>query len=131
MFSIKSSTSSREFRFTDRKGERFTVEIVGFGLTAELRSFAFGTGASLPQWMNDLASHRLPWEDVESWGSLDQDFVISATCSPSGLVFFKMQLWQHPGGQDEWRVLASVTSELGLLPGLAKAMDKFFQDETC
>ncbi|KLD65601.1 DUF6228 family protein [Dyella japonica] len=127
MFSIRSSSSDREVRFLDRRGDEFVVEIEGRGVTATQWVCAFTDPDGLARWMESLATNELPWKGVRSWATLEGEFQISASCSSGGAVTFLVTLSGLPGSSEAWRVSAGVTSELGQLPGLAQAARHFFE----
>jgi hypothetical protein len=78
--------------------------------------------------MEELASHQAPWKGATSWATLEGEFEISATCAAGGAVTFKVTLRGLPGSDEEWRVSAGISSELGQLPLLAQAARDFFED---
>jgi hypothetical protein len=127
VFAIHSSSSSRVLRFLDRKGDSFIVEIESFNVTARQSVSAFAVYEDLPGWMEDLATHKIPWVDSKDWATLEGDFIISATCGSSGLVVFNVSLRGCPGGAEEWRVSVGLSSELGQLQNLARAARQFFE----
>lgn len=126
MFIIKSASSSSRIRFRDHDRDYFTVELETFPVTARARISSFTVGNGLAHWFAELAACRKPWEGSREWASMESDFIISATCSLSGTVGFTIELSGLPGSYEEWRVSAGLTSELGILPGIAEAAQGFF-----
>lgn len=128
MFAIRSSSSDREVRFLDRRGDEFIVELAGRGVQATQWVSSFADPKGLAQWMAKLAANELPWKGTRSWATLEGEFQISATCSPSGSVTFVVTILGLPGSNEEWRVSAGIESELGQLPAIAQAASHFFDD---
>ena len=126
MFVIKSSSSNRELRFLARHGDEFQVELSGYGLTLALKVSAYTDSAGLLQLFEKIANHATPWQGTESWRSLEGEFILSASCSTSGQVYFFIEAWGSPGAAEEWRASAEITSELGQLPSIASAAHRFF-----
>lgn len=126
MFAIKSSSSDRELRFLARKGDEFRVELSGHGLTVELLVSAYTDSTGLLRLFETIAKCSEPWPGTESWGSLEGEFNLSATCFTSGQVLFSIEAWGSPGAPEEWRATAGITSELGQLPSIASAARRFF-----
>ncbi|QNK02262.1 DUF6228 family protein [Dyella telluris] len=127
MFVIHSNSSEREVRFLDRRGDEFMVEIQGRGVTATQWVSAFADPKGLARWMEELGANGLPWKGVSSWATLEGEFEISATCTASGAVTFRVTLSGLPGSDEEWRVSAGVGCELGQLAALAAAAHQFFE----
>jgi hypothetical protein len=128
MFVIRSNASDRQVRFLDRSGDEFIVEIEGRGVTATQWVSAFTDSQGLASWMDSLAANDLPWKGTTSWATLEGEFQIDATCTPSGAVTFTVTLSGLPGSDEEWRVSAGIASEVGQLPALAQAAHQFFED---
>jgi len=128
MFAIHSSVSDRELRFLARNGDEFQVELLGRELNVVLEVSAYTDSKGLLALFEKLAAHMRPWQGAESWSSLEGEFSLVATCSTSGHVHFRAELWGQPGAPEEWRVSAGITSELGQLQSIAAAARTFFSD---
>ena len=112
--------------FLSQEGDYFTVELRGGDLQASLRVYAYTHGLGLSDLFASLAKHERPWIAQERWESIEGEFSLSASCSPLGIVTFLVAMFGHPGFPEEWRVSASITTELGLLPSLAAGAQRFF-----
>ncbi len=124
-FSIHSISSSRELIFTDRRGEYFKVYIKG-DVSAFVEVWAYTDANGLSGLFQELASYEKPWQGEESWGSIEGEFVISATCSPLGEVLFAIQLYGLQGAPEEWKVSVGLATEFGQLSNIAKHAKEFF-----
>lgn len=130
MFEIRSVSSSKVLRLRDRKDFGFFVELEAYDVTARTQVWSFKDDDGLVSWLEKLASHQLPWDGAEEWMAYERNFALSATCRAGGLVIFVVKLDTNFGGSEAWRVSAELNSELGQLPDLAKAADRFFTDRT-
>jgi hypothetical protein len=126
MFSIRSNSSDRELTFRDLSGDYFTVELLGAELRAIRGVYAYTDHLGLVRFFETLAAYERPWDQPCEWGSLEGEFNISASCSSLGEVLFTVSISGQPGVSEEWQLSFSITSELGLLPSIAKAAKSFF-----
>ncbi|WP_425280003.1 DUF6228 family protein [Holophaga foetida] len=127
MFSIRSNTSDRELVFRDLSGEYFTADLRGNDLRAAQAVCTYTDPLGLVRFFETLAAWEQPWRQPFEWRSLEDEFSISATCSPLGEVLFTVSISGQPGAPEEWQASFSITSELGLLPSIAKAAKAFFR----
>jgi hypothetical protein len=104
------------------------VELEAYEVAARAMVSDFMDGAGLARWLEDLAVDQLPWKGEKQWTTYEKDFTISAACGSNGSVQFVVTLSGLPGSDEEWHVSAGLRSELGQLPGLAKAARRFFTD---
>lgn len=125
-FSIKSSSSERELSFADPTRDGYTVTYRGNDVHACCGVYEFMQGDNLATLFQRVASFRRPWPGVEEWRSLEGEFSLAATCSSLGVVTFTASLSGLPGAPEEWRLTASLTSELGQLQRLAEEACLFF-----
>lgn len=126
MFSIKSSSSDRELQFCDLGHEAFTVSLVGQSPQAKLRVCTYTDELGLLAFFKDLGAQPAPWGMERSWGSLEGEFHIQASCSPLGQVTFRATLLGNVGMEEEWRVSIGLQQEFGALEGLAQKASAFF-----
>ena len=126
-FSIKSSSSEREIFFLDPTEDGFTVAYHSIDVQASCGVYEFLHNDGIATLLQRLASFERPWPGSEQWSSLEGEFSISATCSPLGIVTFIVDLSGLPGAPEEWRLVASLTSELGQLQRLARRASSFFR----
>jgi hypothetical protein len=128
LFSIHSVSSDRELVFSSRKGEYFLVELKGSALSVSTGVWATTDASGLNKFFQEIASHRNPWQGERSWGSLEGEFEISATCTTLGHVIFWVKLSGLPGGVEEWEAQAGLETELGQLEKIAVGANIFFQN---
>ena len=126
VLSIHSTSSSRELRFEKLDGNHFVVELSGHAPNVRLEVWEFPDGPKLLEFFEKLGSYSLPWSREESWSSLEGEFGISASCTSSGHVLFKVNLRGLPGSPEEWHVSAGITSALGQLPTIVSAARAVF-----
>ena len=129
MFSIPSRLSSREIIFSDRQGDEFIAELRG-NPSASIRVDAYTDSQGLATYFKELASHDKPWSGEVRWASLEEEFIISATCSSLGEVHFIITFHQYLGSPEEWSISAGIETELGQLPMIAKQVSRFFSNDS-
>ncbi|WP_425602255.1 DUF6228 family protein [Luteimonas aquatica] len=112
--------------FLSPEEDYFTVELRGEDLQATRRVYAYTDAAGLNRLFARLAEYERPWTAEESWESLEGEFLLSASCSPLGIVTFLAAIYGSPGAPEEWHVSASITTELGQLPSIAAGAKRFF-----
>lgn len=125
MFSIHSSSSSRELVFQSRKGEYFQVILKG-NVEAALDVYAHTDEQGLNHLFQELGVYQKPWQGKKEWQSLEGEFSISAECSSLGKVQFLVELRGLQGAPEEWKIQVGLASELGQLEKIAKQAMAFF-----
>ena len=129
MFSINSNSSSAGLRFSAAGRDFFTVEISGTELGASRTIYAYSPhGPTIGAWFARLGGHRLPWEGVERWESLEGEFALAVTCSTLGVVTFALTMSSRVDAPEPWSMSAAVDADLGQLPGIAARAAEFFAD---
>ena len=127
-FSIRSTSSERELFFFDPPTEDgFSVAYRSHDLQASCGIYQFKQYRGIAVLLSRLASFKQPWSGVEQWSSPEGEFSLSAKCSPSSIVTFIFVIARPPGISEEWRLVASLTSERAQLRDLAKRADLFFR----
>ena len=126
MFSIHSTSSDRQLEFSNLRGELFTVVLNSSQLYVAKDISTYTDEFGLLRLFQDLAAQDRPWLAPFSWGSLEGDFKISATCTPLGVVTFQIHLIDQTGAAEMMDLSFSVSSELGQLPRIANAAKSFF-----
>ena len=129
MFSIHSTSSDRQLCFLRRSGDDFVVELLSDSLKARLSVSAYTDRFGLLELFEKLGAATLPWPDEQRWASLESEFELSASCSVSGHVLFRVSLRDLFGSPEEWQVVVGITSELGQLPAIAAQARIFFAGE--
>jgi hypothetical protein len=124
VFSIKSSSSSRELVFSAYEDGYFLVELKG-EVAAAINVWAYTDALALRDLFQELAELQRPWQGSKSWGSVEGELSISATCSALGEVVFSIALQQRSGSSEDWRIQAGLVTELGQLPSIAKGAALF------
>ncbi len=125
-FSIKSNASDREVVFLDPRPDYFVVSLRGFSVRAIREVYAYPDALGLLALFNRLAEYALPWNGAESWESLEGEFSLAATCSALGQVSITVSIRDVFGTAEEWRVEASLVTEMGQLPSIAANASTFF-----
>ena len=127
LFSIHSNSSDRELAFlSSGKDDYFTVQLRGSSLQATQRVYAYTDRSGLARLFARLSACERPWSGEERWESLEGEFSLSARCSSLGIVTFLVAILGLEGAPEEWRVSASLTTELGQLPNIAAGAHRFF-----
>ena len=126
MFSITSNSSSRELVFLDSQDDSFTIELRGSEVQAVRSVYVYSDGPSLASLFVKLSAYERPWAGAESWESLEQEFSLSASCSALGNVTLSIYMCGLLGGDEEWRLSFTLTTDLGQLPKIAANARQFF-----
>ena len=100
----------------------------GAAISASKRVWAPTTeGIGLNTFFQELASFKTPWQDARGWGSLEEDFEISVTCTTLGQVVFLVKLSGLSGETEEWVAQTGLETELGQLEKIARNANVFFR----
>ncbi|MBC2729525.1 DUF6228 family protein [Thiobacillus sp.] len=124
--SIRSTASKRELVFSQRQDERFHVELKGFEVSASTDVWAYTDAAGLNNLFQELGSLDKPWQGDRSWGAIEGDFSLSATCTSLGSVTFRVKIRGAQGAPEEWEVSAGLVIEFGQLEQIARSSNAFF-----
>ena len=126
-FSIKSTHSDREIKFSKYNGEDFFVELKG-GITATIKVYGYSPHSyDLAHWFVELGKHKTTWENEKKWESLEGEFKISASCSSLGQIYFVVSLRDLPGSEEEAFIQAGLETELGQIAKISNSASKFFE----
>lgn len=124
-FVIKSTNSDAELIFSEHRGDDFVVEFRSFALRVTLDVCGYTDPMGIAVVLKEIASGGMPWTGARTWKSLEGEFSLSAECNNRGHVLFEVR-FDRVGIAEEWSASAALTSELGLLPGIAAAANEFF-----
>ena len=130
MFSIHSTSSTRELVFSAHKDASFRVELKGFEVSASADVWAYTDANGLNEFFQELGRFERPWQGQHSWASIEGDFSLAATCTTLGNVTFRVTLLGLQGAPEEWRVEAGLVTELGQLEKIAKFSGMFFDEQS-
>lgn len=125
-FSIKSSSSNEQFVFSERDGEFFQFEVVGEAIRASRKVSTYTDEFGVAKLFSKVDELGTPWHGVESWESLEGEFVINITCDSSGHVTIQIKLTQWNGGNEDWHITVHLNTELGQLTKIASEARAFF-----
>ncbi|HRE71001.1 DUF6228 family protein [Accumulibacter sp.] len=128
MFSINSTSSTRELVFSAHKDESFRVELKGFAVSASADVWAYTDANGLNEFFQDLGHLEKRWQGQRSWTSIEREFSLAATCTSLGKVTFRVTLLGLQGAPEEWRVEARLVTDLGQLEKIAKHAGVFFNE---
>jgi len=124
--SIRSMVSRREIVFSQRQDERFHIELKGFEVSASADVWTNTDASALNNLFQDIGGLASPWQGERAWGSIEEDFVLSATCTSLGSVIFRVEIRGAQGTPEEWRVNAGLVVEFGQLEQIAMSSNVFF-----
>ena len=114
-----------QLRFFNPQGDYFSVEIISPIIRVVKEVWAYTDAYTLADLLEELASQDKPWENAESWESLEKEFKLLATCTTLGQVTFEIELTQVES-IEEWRVRTLLRADFGTLPMIAKSARNFF-----
>lgn len=120
MLSIRSTSSNRELRIYRGQGGYFTVEILGYRVTALTEVWIDDDARFLSRFFVELGAAVDPWEGAKAWQSLEDDLKFSVTCTPLGSVTFDIFLSDMPDAPEEWSVNVGLETELGQLARIGR-----------
>lgn len=130
MFSIHSTSSTRELVFSAHKDESFRVELKGFEVSASADVLAYTDANGLNEFFQELGHLEKRWQGQRSWASIEREFSLAATCTSLGKVTFRVTLLGLQGAPEEWRVEAGLVTDLGQLEKIAKHAGVFFNEQS-
>jgi hypothetical protein len=120
VFTIRSSSSNRTLGIGRKRADYLEVQLSGFAVSAMPTVWMEAEDVgSLIDFFLVLGQQQQPWQGARSWGSLEGDFTLSATCSSLGIVVLKVALRGLQGAAEEWQVAAGIELEFGQLAQLA------------
>ena len=88
--------------------------------------WAYTDADGLCQLFSRLGEYSRPWTGLEIWESIEGDFRLSAACSSLGSVTFSVEMAGLQGAPEEWRVSASLVTEMGRMQELSAGAHRFF-----
>lgn len=118
MITIRSCTSNRELRISRARDSYLLAELAGFPVSAKVEVWVETGDDGLEAFLADLGKQCEPWHGTREWQSIEQDFILSATCTPLGNVVFNVELHGLQGASEEWAITAGIDYELGQLERL-------------
>jgi hypothetical protein len=128
MFSIRSSQSAHEIRFSRQADQVILVEL-DFGALVASHGFSSCTDElGLVRLLEGLATRSEPWSGERAWASIENDFSVSAICDPLGHVAFVVSISAGAGAEESWQASVTIASEFGQLQSIAVAARQEFAE---
>ncbi|MFN4329059.1 MAG: DUF6228 family protein [Limnobacter sp.] len=129
-FSIRSNSSNRVVVFSgfNRDHETLRIDINGHGISVGSTVSVYTDAFGLDRYFKELAGISRPWSGARNWGTIENDFSISATSTSLGEVTFRISLCALQGAPEEWRVEVGLTADFGQLPKFAAVSGTFFNE---
>jgi len=124
--SIHSTHSDCELVLNHCRDEQLRVNLKGAGISASAHVSIFTDAGGLNRYFQELGKLERPWPGERSWASIEEDFVLSVTCTSLGIVAFRVELRGAQGAPEGWWVKAGILLELGQLPQIARKSNAFF-----
>ena len=101
-------------------GSYLTARLEGHEISGSVEVWVeTGDVAGLANFFGELGRLDKPWTGALSWGSMESDLTVSATCTSLGAVTFLVNMSGLPGAAEEWRLQAGIETEFGQLSRLA------------
>lgn len=126
-FIIRSVRTDKQLRFFDADDYSFRVELRGASIHGAQEVHCPLGPTELIQFFSRLGAYMRPWSGSERYASIEGDFSLAAACSSLGQVTLTIVIHGAFGAPEEWEVRSGLELELGQLPGIAKAADRFFR----
>jgi hypothetical protein len=126
-FKIRSVSTDKALRFFDPIDYSFRVELRGASIHALREVYCPVGPTELIQFFSRLGAYMRPWSGSERYTSVEGDFSLAAACSSLGQVTLTIVIHGAFGAPEEWQVRSGLELELGQLPGIAAAADRFFR----
>lgn len=121
VFTIRSSSSNRALQIRRKDADHLEVELCGFAISATPSVWVEREDlGSLMDFFTVLGQQQQPWQGARSWGTLEGNFSLLATCSLSGAAVLKVELRGLQGAPEEWQLVAGMELEFGQLARLAE-----------
>ena len=124
-FTIKSSETDASLVFSQRDGDDFVVEFQSMQLQVIQPVCGYTDPHGVARLFQEAAAHAKPWRGQLCYQSLEQEFSLSATCSPLGAVSLVVG-FARVGTRAEWLATATLQVEFGQLSALASNARRFF-----
>lgn len=125
---LRSVVDGLILRFFNPREDYFSVELSSkdFRVVRDVfrQSKTYIGVERLPIFFRELAAQKMPWAGAKDWET--EEMKISASCSVTGKVTFTIALYKKVGSSQDWQFQTDLQGELGQLPGLADAVEKFF-----
>jgi len=106
--------------------EQLRVNLKGAEISASAHVSIFTDAGDLNRYFQELGKLERPWPGERSWASIEEDFLLSVTCTSLGIVAFRVELRGAQGAPEGWWVKAGILLELGQLPQIARKSNAFF-----
>jgi len=127
-FAIKSAQSDATLKFVDFDGDSFTVELRGSEVSAVRRIWGYTDCQPLVNVLHCLARQERGWQDSAEWRSIESDLILQFRSDSRGHVFIDIQM-RRSYGEEQWRLTATIQTELGQIPKIAADAASFFLQE--
>ena len=124
-FTIKSANSDASLIFNQSTGEDFVVEFQSMQLKVVQAVCGYTDPQGIARLFQEAAGHSKPWQGQLEYRSLEQEFSLSAACSPLGIVTLAVA-FSRIGVASEWSAAATLQVEFGQLAVLASNAQRFF-----
>jgi len=125
VFTIKSANSDANLIFSQRAGDDFVVEFQSMQLQVVQSVCGYTDPHGVARLFQEAAGHSKPWQGQLEYQSLEQEFSLSAACSPLGAVSLTVA-FSRIGVASEWSATATLQVEFGQLVALAFNAQRFF-----
>ena len=124
-FIVKSSETDARLVFSQRVGDDFSVEFQSHQLQVVHSVCGYTDPQGVARLFQELAAYSKPWQGQLHYSSLEQEFGISASCSPLGAVSLAVG-FSRVGAKQEWSATTTIQIEFGQLSALASNAQRFF-----
>jgi hypothetical protein len=105
--------------------EDFNIKIAGPAYSGIKQVYLYDGPYGLIDLFDKIAKNWKGWKGEIKWGSLENEFTISAIADKLGHIELKVQIQENTGG-DFWIVNGRIMIESGQLDQIAKEIKAFF-----
>jgi hypothetical protein len=127
-FVLASRDPGSTFRIRWDGDERWVVVLVGPGLRARRRVYAYCPHGDFRHVFDEMASQWRGWPGEKRWSSLEGEIRLACTHDGLGHIEIRIDLETEPRAPSNWRAMGTILVEAGQLDRLARMAARFLED---
>ncbi|MCE2594792.1 DUF6228 family protein [Motilimonas cestriensis] len=127
-FTIKSSNTSASLTFCERDGDYYSVIYDSPAIKLKKRVWGYSDGGLLVDLFAYIAKQWKGWDGLQTWGSIEEDFGLSASCDHLGHVMLHLSFIENDG-PEVWQAKVDIGLDSGQMDEVADNVRHFFRDK--